>query len=322
MGIGYWKMGFGTRAPVTDASKWRMGGAKKPCIIFFFLIPFLLIGCEEDVTSVLGTDRVYSLYGVLSPQLDRQTVRVFPIESILQPAPNAPLDARFTSLDVQTGEVRVWQDSLIQEPNGQYAHVFASPFRAAYEHTYQIEVERSDGAASRVTVTVPPRAELVVEAPRATFPIIAPVRVNKAVPRLIEVEVTYVVRFQLLSVGALEEGTLVLRYTNRVEQEPDGWIVPIDLWTDFRTIKDRLEQQGPLDDRVGIRVRHVSLDLIVASEAWNPPGGVFDSDALVEAGTLSNVERGFGLVGAGYTLAQQWVPPDSVLLAAGFRGSP
>ena len=290
--------------------------------IFYFLISILLlVGCKEDVTAVLDTDRVYSLYGVLSPELDRQTVRVYPIESTLQPAPNAPLDAHFTSLDVQTGEVRVWQDSLIQEANGQYAHVFASPFRAEYEHTYQIEVERSDGATSRVEVTVPPRAELVLLEPTTTFPILSPVLVNNAVPRLIQVEVTYRVSYLLVNADASEEGAVVLNYTNKVQQEPGGWIVPIDLWTDFREIKDRLERQGPLDDRAGIRLRQIGLRLIVANEEWNPPGGVFNPEALVEAGTLSNIEAGFGFVGAGYILARQWVPPDDVLQAAGFSGS-
>lgn len=34
------------------------------------LLVFLLLGCEEDVIAVRETSRPFSLFGVLSPQLD------------------------------------------------------------------------------------------------------------------------------------------------------------------------------------------------------------------------------------------------------------
>ena len=104
------------------------------------LFVLFLSGCETDVTAVLGTDRVFTVYGVLTPQADTQKVLVFPIEGTLRPAQAEPLDARVTSTDLQSGAMQVWRDSLKREANGQYTHIFWSPFRAEYGHTYRLEV--------------------------------------------------------------------------------------------------------------------------------------------------------------------------------------
>ena len=53
----------------------------------------LLWGCEEDVVSVLGTGRAFTMYGVLNPEVDTQFVRVFPIEGILVQTEPIPLAA-------------------------------------------------------------------------------------------------------------------------------------------------------------------------------------------------------------------------------------
>ncbi|MFQ5570501.1 MAG: hypothetical protein ACE5G0_12540 [Rhodothermales bacterium] len=279
------------------------------------------MGCEEDVDAVLGTDQVFSLFGVFTPQADTQKVRVYPIEGMLQPASPIPLDARFTSTDMQTGDVRVWRDSLVQEANGQVAHIFWSPFRAEYGHTYRVEVARSDGAVARVDVIVPPFADLIEQETPAGFPIRAPVLVDGEVPRLLKVEVTYHFRARFLSETNLEVGEVLLSYDDKIERVSGGWVIPVDLSTDFLEIRRRLLMQGRLDANFGIQLSRIRLDLIAASEDWNPPGGVFDADVLVQPGTLSNVEGGFGLVAAGYRLDKAWLPPNEVLRAAGFTVS-
>ncbi len=282
------------------------------------------MGCEEDVTAVLATDRPFSLYGVLSPQLDSQWVRVFPIENLLEPDTGQRLDADFTSTDLQTGNEAVWRDSVIVDAFGQLAHVFWAPFAAEYGHTYRLDVSRADGDASTVTVTVPPRTEVVIQEPAISVAAVRiPVLVEGVVPRLLRAEVTYSVGY--LPAGSVNptSGSVTVTYSDEPYASAEGWIVPIDLQDDFDAVSDTLVQriQQPIDRSFGVILNLVTLRLIVANEEWNPPSGTFDSNVLVQPGTLSNVSNGFGFVGAGYRHEVSWIPESEAIRAAGFRGS-
>ena len=277
------------------------------------------LGCAEDVTAVLGTERPYALYGLFTPQLDTQWVRVFSVEDRLEPVAPQPLDARFTSTDLQSGEVWVWKDSLIQEADGMYAHVFWSPFRAAFGHTYRVRVERSDGLASYADAIVPPAAEIVLEEPSTTGQVVLPVFVKGEVPRLLKVEVVYGFDFKYNTAVSDKIDTLVVAYDGAQEKVEGGWRIRINLSRDFETVRDAIRRGGPLDLGYGILLTGITLRMLAASEAWDPPGGVFDPEVLVEPGTLSNVANGFGLVAAGFRVRRVWLPASEVLEAAGFR---
>ena len=73
-----------------------------------------------------------------------------------------------------------------------------------------------------------------------------------------------------------------------------------------------------MKDRLGtdteVKVILITVKLIVANREWRPPGGVFDPDILVEPGTMSNVDGGFGFVGAGFRLRESWMPTDTLLV--------
>lgn len=282
----------------------------------------LTAGCAEDVTAVLGTDRAFSLYGVLSPQLDTQWVRVFPVEGRLTPAAGAALDARFTSTDLATGAVRVWNDSLFREADGHYAHAFWSPFRAGYGRAYRLDVVRSDGAAVRVETAVPPATDVVPQAPRLTpGSVVLPVRVEGGAPRLLKVEVGYTVDFRLLGPGTRPDEHYVIDYNGRAVAEAGGWTLPIDLSGDFKAVRDTLVRRAkaPLDAGFGLMLLGVTVRFLVASDDWAPPGGRFDAEVLIQPGVMSNVQGGFGFVGAGYRQQLNWLPPAEAVRAAGFR---
>jgi hypothetical protein len=65
----------------------------------------------------------------------------------------------------------------------------------------------------------------------------------------------------------------------------------------------------------------MTLSAEVASEDWRPPGGVFDPEVLIEPGTFSNVDRGFGFVGGAYRTGATWTPEAAALARAGFQVS-
>ena len=282
------------------------------------LFVLFLGGCDSDVNAVLGTDRIFTLYGVITPQADTQKVLVFPIEGVLRPAQAEPLDARFTSTDLQSGEKRVWRDSLKQEDNGQYTHIFWAPFRAEYGRTYRLEVERSDGAMVRVDAAVPPFAELVEQETPDIFPVITPILVDGDVPRLLKVEVSYFFRFRDPAAPTPESRRVVIPYADWIERVAGGWLIPINLSRDFASIRRQLLLDGTFDRTFGIRLDQIALRLIAANEEWNPPEGVFEAEVLVQPGTLTNVEDGFGFVGAGYRLQRSWLPLPEVIEGAGF----
>ena len=285
------------------------------------LVLVLLAGCEEEVTAVLGTEEPFTLYGVLMPEAERQYVRVFPVEDRLEVARPEPLDAHFTSTDLETGEVRVWRDSLLQEEDGHYTHVFWSPFQAAYGHSYRLEVVRSDGAGARVKVPVPPRVELLPQEPIVDWrddhplwiPVTLPIQASGA-PFLREIEVQYLCEF---SPGRSER--FVISYDHAKRQIDGEWVVPINLHFDKRTIQAIARSGGFLNWEHGIVLLRMTLTMIVVNEGWDPPGGRFDAEVLAQPGVLQNVENGFGFVGAGYHLHKSWLPAAETIEAAGFR---
>ncbi len=284
----------------------------------FVLLMMLLAGCQEDVTAVLGTDRPFSMFGVLTPQADTQWVRVFSIDDRLAPIPPTPLDARFTSTDLTSNESLAWQDSLVREQDGMVTHVYWAPFQATFGHTYRLQAERSDGATSHVVVDVPPRTELALPAQMEQVPPLFPVRVVGAAPHLIRIEVTY--RFKFVSSSGIEQQDATLSYDGRQRRVVDGWLIEINVAQDVRLLESLLRERVAFDPQVGLKIVRLTIRLIVANEAWQPPGGRFDPEILVQPGTLTNVENGFGFVGAGYRLEDRWVPLDTIIVgnARGF----
>ena len=292
-------------------------------VVVIALLLLALAGCEEDVVLVDETERAFTLYGVLNPQRDTQFVHVFPIEGKLEP-PAQSLAARLMTTDLQTGEVQTWSDSLIQDHDGHNAHVFWRLGRPAYGHAYRLVAEASDGHASEVEVDVPPHVRPRLGEPSlAQGYVLSPVVLEGEAPRLVKVEATFwgrtVERYEgPMPVYVFKE--VSLPYDDRPEKAPGGWIVPVNLTQARRMLYDAFASGLPRDtlNRHGIDLLLITLKLIVASEDWNPPGGTFDPEAMAHPSVMTNVENGFGFVGAGYWIRHQWRPKAEVLEAAGF----
>ena len=275
-------------------------------------------GCDSDVNPVLGTEQPFTLFGLFSPQLDTQRVLVFPIESELRLLEADELDARFTSTDLDNNEVRVWADSLIPQENGDINHLFWSSFTAAFDHTYLVEIVDSEGRKSEATVRVPPETEIVMQDPDLISGVIIPVLIPGDIPNILKVEVRYGFDYRLTTPGQKIDN-LTISQQDRIQKVDNGWLIRINLSADYVAIRDFIQDRLPVDRAYGYELQGMLLRLIVASEDWQPPGGVFDPEVLVQPGTLSNVENGFGFIGAGYRLQENLTPADSVLEAAGFR---
>ena len=282
----------------------------------------LLASCREDVTAVVGTDRPFSLYGVLNPEQDTQWVRVFEIREQLQPLSPAPLDARVTSTNLATGQTRTWQDSTLHFENGTYGHVYWAPFQAAYEQAYRLEVHRSDKEESRAQARVPSRVTSILGDPRLVTTgedagVLLPMLLKGTVSRLYRPEAEYLVRYGNFGTDVT---TVSLSYRGEPEQTNEGWLFTANLSEDYRDILLRLSSRDLYDNTCGIKLLRVSLHVRIVNEEWALPGFITNPNEVVQPGVFSNVENGFGFLGAGYHEQVQWIPKGDILETAPFIG--
>lgn len=278
-----------------------------PALLLFFV----LSGCEEDVTPVTGTDQPFTIFGTLTPQSDTQSVFLFAVEGSLQPTPPTPIAAQVTSVDLVSGEEWVWQDSLVQNERGQYGHALWAPFTATFGHSYRLTATRPDGSQSTVQVEVPPATDLVLPPRQDDPPALFRVEIIGPASNLIRIEITY--EFKYVTPAGTQEGLSVVSYDGFERPTERGWEIPVRLASDLREILQELKQNIIINEDIGLKVTRILVDLIVANREWRAPNNLFDPEILVQPGLLSNVENGFGFLGAGYRHHGEWIPLDTLI---------
>lgn len=294
---------------------------------FFVVVLFAsaLIGCETNVEPLIGEERPYTLWGIFNASADTQRVRVFPIAESPGISRPGEIDATVTSTDLTTGETRVWNHERVTYEDGEVGHVFWSAFQAQNGHRYQLEVARSDGETSSATVTIPDNIEVTVE--RTETSPKAFVYVRGDISNLIGVEMRYeATNLPPLYVYPPERPLapqvffpVEIPYGERGERIPDGWRFDVDMMEDFEAVRDAFHLNCLVTSGApGIALRRVEFHFIAADEAWNPPGGEFDPEVLVEPGAMSNVENGYGFVGGGVVVAERWTPSSAVRRHIGY----
>lgn len=265
-----------------------------------------LTGCDASIEGTLETNSIYTLFGQLDVDADTQAVRVIAISATLDSVDPEDIDAEVTLQNLQTGEERTWADSLVSYGDGTRGHVFYAPLQVSFDEQYRLEVRRSDGALSSVSVTVPPETTLDSLGRESTPDEVFYVVSTLDAPRLTGVEARYTL------IGGEASGLHIIRHSDRVERIFGGWKVPIPFVSDVRRLLFRSVPGTVVLVEFEVRV-------YVSNEDWHveDAGGVFDSEVLVEPGVLSNVENGFGFFGAGYRLVLPMQPQSQDLLRAG-----
>ena len=279
----------------------------------------LQAGCSESVDTRLRLDRPFSVYGIINPQADTHGVRVFEIRSNIMLVRPDPIDASVTTKLLQTGQEHVWQDSVITLSDGDYRHVYWAAFRATGGQTYRLEVARSDGKTSTATTTIPGPIELEVLEPDTLRPgqALMPIFVHGEPPTMPRIDVEYVV------VGFAAGGSdpifksVLFNYAGRPRQQQEGFLLEIDLIKDFLSISDEFDQDKSVTSEI-IDLREIKLRVHVGDANWVSPIGAFDAEYLVEPGSFSNVENGFGYFGSAYVDSIAFRPPVALIRRAGF----
>ena len=281
--------------------------------------------CEEDITDGLSTERPFTVYGYVNPTADTQYVRVFPItQTNLDLEAPEPIDAAVTFRNLASGDAFAARDSIVQFFSGRYGHVFWSPFRPEFEGQYAIEVRRSDGATSTATTQVPSELQTARGEPYTRFSLekqgfvpYLPLDLTGQHMRLLRLTARYEV--ELLNVG---RQVIELPYLAEASTTAQGWHVEFDMQEDFDRIFEALRE---LRERYGEEtVDFVRLEVLpeVVNPEWNPPGGIFDRDLLVEPGSFDNVENGFGFFGSAYQPVIRYPVEPCLRLIVGYAESP
>lgn len=250
--------------------------------------------------------------------MDTQSVREYPVEAYPTLGNPDPFSANVYSTDLETGQRLRWNDTLLTEPSGQYSHIFWAPFRAEYGHIYNVEVIRSsDGARTFADVRVPnpvtarigdqssARAvELIIEDPNI---------------RALNAEVEYVLG-NIFSTCDILRNTFSYKGQERLVE--NGWLVEVNL---VENRFDLLFDCGgittiprPYCPPGYVPIHPIDLHLLIGDAAWNPPGGVLSPHIISQPGVMTNVENGFGFVGAGYRTVIRFYPADETLQKACF----
>lgn len=262
-------------------------------------------GCAEDVAAPPPSGAAFTLWGALDPQSDRQAIRVVAVTTVIEDQPG-PLDASVSSTDLRNGARTEWRDSVVTFGNGTHGHVFVADVDVDFNGMYRIDVVRSDGAAARAIVTVPPLVEAFLETDEGGSPEEA--ALWPGVPQLNAPELLLTIQDASCAVN---QHLVAFSDIESALAEPFefGWRTQFSL--------ARLREVLPSHLANGALLR-VDMQAEVASVEWRFPTDEFDPEILIEPGAFTNVVGGFGFIGAAYPATLTWVPDPRATQRAGF----
>ena len=287
------------------------------------VIATALSSCDQSIDPIIGEDRPFTIWGYLDAHANIQRVRVFSIEDQLGGDRSGPIDAVVSSKNLTTGEEVEWTNREIVYGDSIVGHVFESEFRAEYENRYRLSVRRSDGAESSAEVTIPPPVDVELTDERNR--VIVPVHIHGKPPNLVDVTVTYDA-ITLPPANPWPPGSTTppavrlpveISYSGKEEPLDDGWRYEINLRDDFAIVQEQFEINCLSRDHIALR--RIYFRFLTADEQWAPPNDSFDPNLLIEPGTFSNVENGYGFFGGGYTVTTAWIPTGVILRNIGYR---
>lgn len=273
-----------------------------------------LMGCDDSVNPFVEEDRFYTLYGYLDTASPQQYLRVMPLRTIIGADDVATIDATVTTTARENGVTIVWQDSVVTFSDGSLGHIFRGDFRPIPGWTYDLVVERSDGITARASTTVPLPEHVTLADPFTLLTNVTQrVHWQDIDTPPFRVEVWY--RFVNHSPRSPFLNAVVVYGEERLGELKDGgWEVRVQLTAD----KFRVAELLGVSEDTGLALLGVGMRLTMTDNQWRPPGGVYNPEVLVQPGTFSNVENGFGFFGSINHYATEWTLPEDVVQRLGY----
>lgn len=276
--------------------------------------------CEESVDPFVESDKYYTVYGFLDSGVAKQQIRVVPLRRSLLREDAQTIDARVTTTALENGSTVVWEDSLITFADGSIGHVFQGDFRPAPGWTYELKIERSDGQTSTAVTTLPEPVRARIDAPDIS---IGGTNTTQQItwegldynPYRVEVWYRFI---NTPATAPFIDAVVTYDETEIGRRDDEGWLVSVQLTND----KIRVAESLGVDEDTGLTLMGVGMRLTMADDSWRPPGGVFDPEILVQPGTFSNVENGFGFFGSVNQYTVEWTldPVITEILGYAFPG--
>lgn len=279
------------------------------------LLSFVVLsGCEENLASREHFDIPFTIYGVLSPDLATQSIRVYPLEDFPTLGSPEPLDVDVFSTSLGTGERVIWRDTVVVDPNGQHEFIFWAPFRAEFGDAYRVEVvRRADGAGSYAEVRIPEPVTVSV------------VDDEDASSMQVLIEGDDIRALKPVAVYSVDHpGCDLIRnqfsYQGLQQRVATGWQVELNMVVDQKKILFNCSgitifPSGLCPQLV---LRALDLHVLIGDDVWDPPGGTFDPTILSQPNAMTNVENGFGFIGAGYRVIAPLSPSTEAVEYACF----
>lgn len=265
-------------------------------------------GCDDSVNPILESNRKITLFATLDMNADTQFVRVVPIRGTIIEEFD-PTRYWLRSTDLDNGSVVEWEDSLITFDNGAKGLVFYANLRVVPGHSYRIESAEMDSDIITSALTnIPPIPQATVGQETVTrtitpqgFLLVGEQTIQWSNLEREPLDVQRWYRFLRTSVSPFRD----FRYPfPQVGEYDNGTLTfELDLDNDLTVLRDSIDL--PRMAFVGM-----GMTVTVLNREFVPPGGVFDPEVLVQPGTLSNVENGFGFIGAVGRFSVEWVLDD------------
>lgn len=235
------------------------------CLFFFSLI--FLTGCNQSFDPIKESTSVpLSIYGYLDASADTQFVRITPIRYQLDQSLEVP-EMHILLQRENSNETILFNDSLFQFRQGFNAINAWTTEDIQPDQTYQLRAERSDGAASEVSITIPKdfsKPQLLDSGDGCT----ALLRI-KGVERIADIQSKWHVDIILYSgfEPSIDERFITFPLRQKARRVAEGeYEVSIDTQRELERIRDQLL----VPSGVSIGIRPYSRNLFVASggPAW------------------------------------------------------
>ncbi|MBO6574658.1 MAG: DUF4249 family protein [Rhodothermales bacterium] len=275
-------------------------------------------GCETNVDPFIEDDRFYTIFGYLDTATDLQALRVVPLRQVIGEE-SQTIDATVLSTELETGATVEWQPERIEYSDGSSGFVFRGALRPIPGFTYRIDVVRSDGASASAQTTIPPAPGIAVSEPEIAVADVFQRVFWEDIPAApFRVEIWY--RFMGVTPSdPFLDAVLTYQDVKFGQARNGGWEAIVRLTEDRLLVAQELD----VSEDAALTLLGVGARLTMSDDAWRPPGGVFDREVLVQPGTFSNVDNGFGFLGAVNQFTAEWTltPELTERIGYSFPGS-
>lgn len=281
----------------------------RPSVFCLLLCAVLLAACRDDtlIDPFDAQDKYFTVFGYLEEGATEHHLRVVPLRRVPENITsgddqNASIDAEVYTTNLTTGATHQWTHRLDTLTGNTLAHIYTGRFFVQQGDHYRLEVRRTDELTTSAETVVPVAPPTDAFAPRLG-PLEGSDLLQEAVlpgmPTAWDINVVYEV---IISDAGSEDPRAITRrieipYGRQGSKTENGdWRFTINWQADHAQMR-RLADQ--IYDATGTEpVNRVFIEAIKLDENWDPPGGLFDPDALIIPSTLSNVVNGYGFWGS------------------------